>query len=394
MRQILYKVFQNRQNNWQFIFAGVGFVIGLLIMLLAIQLYLQIDRWLNERKGDGQYLIISKKIGLGNTLFLSKAEFGRKEIDEISKQPFIAQVGEFTSNQFEVLAYSKRLGFYTELFFESLPDSLLDIQPENWNWNEKSDILPVVLSKDMLDLYNFGYALGKSQGLPQLSESTAKLLTITIRLRGAGGERTFNGRIVGFSERVPSIIVPPKFMRWANAKIGENKKKNPARLLLKIRNPNDTQLSEYLETKNYQVNQEKLQASKAGGVVQLLMSGVSLVGVLFIALSLVVFLMNFRVVLAEAKDEVRLLIQLGYTIQHLANFLIFYFVIWLSLLLIFTYILLYFLINWVSKITIEMGIASDAGMETTVVLCLIGIGLSVISINILSIFGLLRKVSR
>jgi hypothetical protein len=321
MRKILRKIFRSRQSIGQLLFGSLGFGLGLILLLVALHLYLKIEQALSPRQAKFDYIIINKKINLTNTLFLEKTYFKPAEIEEIKKQAFVEEVGEFVANQFEVTAYSKEISLYTELFFEALPNQFIDEPINDFQWKEGAQSLPVILNQDMLDLYNFGYNLGKSANqtaLPQISKNTAKLLGINIKIKGLKDEMTFRARVVGFSQRIPSILVPGNFMEWANKNIGEGKPNAPARLILKVKNAADPNVAKYIEGKNYQINEERLLASRAGGIIKIVMSVVGILGVLFIGLSIILFLLNFRAIIAEAKEEIRLLRQLGYTIGMLA----------------------------------------------------------------------------
>ena len=48
--------------------------------------------------------------------------------------------------------------------FESIPSHWLDINPTAFKWKKGSDFIPIIVSKEFLNLWNFGFA--KSQGLP------------------------------------------------------------------------------------------------------------------------------------------------------------------------------------------------------------------------------------
>jgi hypothetical protein len=391
MRKLLRKIFRAKQNQGQFFFAGLGFLIGLLLLLVSVQLYIQINRLLDDRNKYPEYLIISKKINFGNTLFLSKPGFTSQEMEDLKEQTFTEDIGAFVSNQFEVIAFSNQLRFYSELFFEGIDNRFIDDVPANFKWEENEEEIPVILSHDMLDLYNFGYAMGKGGGMPQLSASTAKLVSISIKVRGMKGEKTFKGKIVGFTQRIPSILVPKNFVEWANANLGFGETKNPSRLIVKVNNPSDPAVASYFKQKDYQINEDRLQASKAGGIVKVIMSVVGVVGIFFISLSFVIFMMNFRLIIAEAKEEIRLLIQLGYTTKMIAGFLVSYFLIYISVIVSITFIALYFALQYVSAFFIEKNLEISAQMEPMVIFtALLFIGLT-IALNLFSIFRLLNK---
>jgi len=375
--KILAKLFGSRKNNLQIVVAGFGFLVGLLLLMVALQLYIKVNHLLSNRQKISEYIILSKKINLNNTISMGRSNFSKKEIELMRQQPFIDKVGLFTSNQYEVVAYSKgKIPFLTELFFESIPDDLIDEKPKEWYWDESSNTVPVIVAQDMLNLYNFGFALGK--GLPQLSRSTIGLITVNIIVRGAQGEKEYYGKIVGFSERIPSVIVPESFMKWANKNIGENREENPSRVILKVNNPTDPRLASFFEKNEYQINQDRLQASRAGTVIQTVMSLIGIIGFFFILLSFVIFLTNFRVILAEAQREIELLKQLGYGTEILRNFLMSYFILFVLFLTFIAFVLLYFGNQQLMPILTRNGLELNTNLEPITLL----VGLSMVALNI------------
>lgn len=390
MNKILNKIFRSRKSLGQFLFAGLGFLLGLLLLLLSVQLYIQVNKVLNPKNAYPEHLIVSKQVGLGNMLTMARASFRKKDIRKLKQQKFIEDVGEFRSNQYKVIAYAKgKIPFYSELFFESVPDRMLGEIPKGWGWQEGQKLIPVIISKNFLDLYNFGYALGN--GLPQISKSTIGLLTVSIKIEGPQGKASFRGKVVGFSERIPSMIVPESFMLWANKNIGRNEEVNPSRLILKVKNPADPAIAKYLEQKNIQINKDRLNASKAGGVIKIVMSVISILGAFFIALSFVIFMMSFRVVLAESKNEIKLLIQLGYTAQMIGKNLIYFFIAFVSGLAVLTFGLVYYGIHISQRFMIDSGLDVTPGIEPiTILVGLVFTGLT-IGINILVVMRLLNK---
>ena len=160
--QILNKTLWQVNNRWQIIGAAVGTFIGLLLLLLSLQFYCDLKELMDGGNSDDRFVIINKKVNLFNTLG-AKAAFSEEEVQTLLAEDFIDSVGTFQSNLFRVSASSQMLGFYTELFFESLPDRYLDVQDSRWNWRPGQKDVPLIMSRDYLALYNFGFA--PSQGL-------------------------------------------------------------------------------------------------------------------------------------------------------------------------------------------------------------------------------------
>ncbi|MBC7919751.1 MAG: hypothetical protein H7Z75_01535 [Ferruginibacter sp.] len=390
MKALLTKILWSRTGRWQFASAGLGFGLGLLLLLTSLQLYLDVRRLLQTNARRADYLILHKDISLANTLGLAASTFSEAEVDRLRRQPFVEQLGLFTAGQFGATAEgSLAVSFYTQLFFESVPDAFLDEVPDGWRWNEASERLPIIVSQDFLNLYNFGYA--PSQGLPQLSRATIRLVPLRVTIRGPKGQRAYEGRIVGFSDRIASVLVPDSFMRWANRSIGNVPSPPPSRLIVRVSDAADPVLAGYLARFNYQTNNNQLKAGQTGRVVQLAMSLIGVVGLFFIGLSFVLFTTQFRAVIAEAREEITLLLQLGYRAATLAAHLLVYFALFLALTAGLAFGLLALAVSRAQAFAQQQGIALGAGVSGAVLLTGLGFVGLCLAINALSVRRLLRK---
>lgn len=88
------------------------------------------------------------------------------------------------------------------------------------------------------------------------------MMTLDIRMSGRGQVKTLKGRIVGFSNRLNTILVPEDFMNWANSTYGEEKEKSPSRLILEVNNPADERIAQYFQQQGYTTESDKLDAGK------------------------------------------------------------------------------------------------------------------------------------
>lgn len=315
---MLEKILWGNQDSKQIWGAIIGAFLGLFLLLSAIQLYHDI-RSLTEGKGEDRYVLINKKVNIFNTLGASSA-FSQAEIDTLGQQDFITNIGQFTPNTFQVSASSSMLGFYTELFFEAVEDEYLDIQPRKFKWKEGQQEIPVIISRDYLALYNFGFA--PSQGLPQFTQNTIKKVSVDITLKGQGLRQTLSGRIVGFSDRINSVLVPQNFMDWANGKFGNNSKNNVSRLILATDNPYSPTLQQFLKDQNFEVASGKLIGGQVGMVINIVLGLVAFIGLIITILSILVFMLNFELVISRAQADIGLLMQLGYQPKQISELLI------------------------------------------------------------------------
>ncbi len=317
----LQKIFRTETSQKQLLFAGIGFLLGFILMIVSLHVYLQISKTFSSQTNLPNYIVLSKEVTILNLLGASR--FSQTELEELRKQPFTEKLGVFQSGNFKVWAYGNDfIQFQTELFFEAVADEFLMKLPPQWHWTPESQYVPVIIPKDFVDQYNFVYA--PSQGLPLISESILPTLpTVRARIYTNRGEKIINLRIAGFEERIPSILVPESFLKWANETIGnQDTPPNPARIILKVKNPASPELAQYLQEKNYQVSKEKTLISQIAGQVVEIVGAIGVLGIAFILLSIVILTLTFRLILSETQNELALLLQLGYTHKVLANHLI------------------------------------------------------------------------
>jgi hypothetical protein len=152
--------------------------------------------------------------------------FTSDELDKIKALDGVKRIGGFIRNQFPLTLYiwpSGKVGLgaaaKTDLFFESIPDEFLDFIPKDWNWNENSEVVPIMVPKFYLDLWNFGLAPSRVE-YPALSTEAATGMPIELFI-GKNRETTLSGRFVAFSKRINSVLVPANFLKWANKKFGQ-----------------------------------------------------------------------------------------------------------------------------------------------------------------------------
>ena len=163
---------------------------GMMIVLLSVQFYRDVLPVFTE--GDSfmkkDYIIATKKIStLGN--FTGKSNtFSKKEIKELEAQSFTKSVGAFTPSLFKVSAglgmQEASIHLSTEMFFESVPNEYVDVNLDKWHFDEDSHTIPIIIPRNYLNLYNFGFA--QSRSLPKLSEGLMSLIQMDIMMRGNG----------------------------------------------------------------------------------------------------------------------------------------------------------------------------------------------------------------
>ena len=253
-------------------FAGFFFanLLGMLIVLLSVQFYYDVLPVFTQ--GDSfikkDYLIVSKRISMVSSFSGRSNTFSAADIDEIKAQKFCKSVGAFTSSRYKVSASMGVEGMAymsTEMFFESVPDRFVDADLKDWHFAEGDPVVPIILPRSYLTIYNFGFA--QSRSLPKLSEGVVSMLDLNVRLRGNGREGVMKGRVIGFSNRLNTILVPESFMKWSNRLYAPDGDAGPTRLIVEVYNPADDAIARFLQQKGYDTEEDKLDAGKWKSVI-------------------------------------------------------------------------------------------------------------------------------
>lgn len=315
--KLIWKLLRENISKPQLIGFTITSLIGMSIVLLAFQFYFDInpvfsgkDKLLKE-----DYLTITKKVGILGGLSSKATGFSQSEIDDLKNQPFIRHVGAFTPSQFNVFGgfNSQKLGiaFNTEMFFESVPDEFIDVTSDSWRFSPVDNTVPIILPKNYLDLYNFGFAGASS--MPQVSEQLIGLINLDIILSAKNGSRRqMKGRIVGFSNRINSILVPETFMAWANQQFGGGSSQ-PSRLIVEVSNIADPNLSGYFKDRGFEISGDNTTASRISFFLKIIIGIVISVGVVICILSFFILILSIYLLLEKNMSKLRILRLIGYS---------------------------------------------------------------------------------
>ncbi len=322
---MIWKLLKKNISIGQMAGYAIANLIGLAIVLSAIRFYSDVsvlfDSGSEESVATEDFLVISKPVSLLNTITGASSGFTPADVDDILAQPWAASAGEFTSADFNVGASIELggAGFSSFLFLESVPDEFLDVKPRKWRFNPSAGTtaeVPIIISKDYLALYNFGFASGR--GLPQISEGIVSDVPIVLRLSGNGHNDYMRARIVGFSSRLNTIAVPEDFMTWANARYSSAEPDNPSRLIVRVNRPGDPAINEYFKEKGYEVAGDKVDSGKASYFLTVLTSVVIAVGGVISLLALFILMLSIFLLMQKNRDKIRDLLLLGYSPSQVA----------------------------------------------------------------------------
>ena len=266
------------------------------------------------------FIIATKKISALGSFAGKSNTFSAEEIADLKKQPFTKTIGAFTPSQFKVSAGlgMKEAGIHlsTDMFFESVPDEFVDIKLDKWYFDENTHTIPIIIPRNYLNLYNFGFA--QSRSLPKLSEGLMSLIQMDIMMRGNGRVEQYKGNIVGFSNRLNTILVPQSFMKWANENFAPNAEAQPARLIIEVSNPADSAIASYFQKKGYETEDGKLDAGKTTYFLRLIVGIVLGVGLFISILSFYILMLSIFLLLQKNTTKLESLLLIGYSPNKVA----------------------------------------------------------------------------
>ena len=299
-------------------FAGFAFanLFGMIIVLLGYQFYRDVLPVFTSPDSfmKSNYVILSKKIGAGSTLSGRANTFTGAEIDDLAGQKFVGKVGRFTSTEYRVDAKMGINGqplIDSELFFESVPDGFVDTSSDAWHYEAGSREVPIILPRTYINMYNFGFA--QSRSLPKISEGLVGMIDFHIFIHGNGRSDDFKGRVIGFSNRLNTILVPQSFMDWSNSVYAPGRSSQPTRLIVEMTNPGDENIAKYLDSKGIEVDDDKLQAEKTTYFLRTMVSVVMVVGGVISLLSFYILMLSIYLLVQKNTTKLENLMLIGYS---------------------------------------------------------------------------------
>ena len=289
---------------------------GMIIVLLSVQFYQDVIPVFTAEDSfmRSDFLIVNKKIGTASTINGSSNTFNQTEVDDLAQQPFVSRMGKFTNANYKADVSMRVNGVSVlnngEISFESIPDSFVDTPLRNWNYQPGEKTIPIILPRIYLTMYNFGFA--QTHALPKLSDGLVGMIDFHIFVHGKHREAQFKGKVIGFSNRLSSILVPQAFMDWSNDTFAPGETHAPTRLIVQVNNPSDPQFTKYLDQKGYEIENDKLNTEKTTYFLRLLVMMVVGVGLVISALSFYILMLSIYLLVQKNTHKLENLLLIGY----------------------------------------------------------------------------------
>jgi len=319
--KLLWKLLRQHISIGQFCGFALANLFGMIIILAGFQFYKDVLPVFTSEDSfmKADYLMVTKHIGTTNTISGQSTTFSNRDIEDLSQQSFIKKVGAFTSTNYKI---DTRMGINgqqilnTEMFFESVPDEFVDINLRDWHYNAGDTIVPIILPRTYINMYNFGFA--QSHSLPQISDGLMGMIELQMLARGNNKQQQFKGKVVAFSSSISSILVPQSFMDWSNENFAPNEDVQPVRLLIEVTNPADENVTSYMEDNGLDIESDKLNAEKTTYFLRLVVSLVMVIGLIISILSFYILMLSIYLLVQKNTVKLQNLLLIGYQTKTVA----------------------------------------------------------------------------
>lgn len=315
--RLIWKLLRKHISIFELAVFFVANLIGMAVILAGVQIYSDVRPMLDGEKSliGNEYMIVTRpveRVGIG------APTFSDDDIADFKQQEFVVDLGQFAASQFEVsgsvMFNGRRLS--TMMFFEAVPDSFIDVTSRDWHFKPGSTTIPIILPRNYLNLYNFGFS--QTQKLPQITEDMIKRIELGIRVSGDDMIHDYTGRVVGFSDRLNTILVPMEFMTWANGHYAAAKESDPTRLILEVENPGAPEVMNYLQEHGYAAEDKPAESSKALFILKASVAVIIGIGIIFSILSIIILTLSIFLLLQKNITKLENLILIGHKPSYVA----------------------------------------------------------------------------
>ena len=328
--RLLFKLLKQNVSITQILGFVIVNLIGGVIVLFGVQAYKDFD---TLEKSEEQLLskssiVITKSVSALNSAKGVARTFSDSEIEELNEFASVASVSGFKTSNFKVkavFAFDESSGFNTDLFLDAVPDEFVKNAYESinsdrieWKGSVDSDTVPLILPRNYLNLYNFGYAA--SSGNPVVSEKLLGKFPIKLIMKdknGAGKEYT--GIVCGLTNKINTILVPWNFVVEANKKFSDGEEKRPTRLIITTDAKEfDESIVDFIDEKGYIIEGDSSHVRLQNFIYALLFVVIG-IGFVFSLLAFFMLVISIMLLIEKNKEKISNLYSMGYSVGRIAK---------------------------------------------------------------------------
>ena len=326
-------ILNHSRPKTKLILSMIGLLISLFIISSVCQLFLDINYLLkaNNSKNEFEYIQISKEIGIATSLGLKSGSFSTTEIQAIKSKKFICDVGPLNSNDFRV--YGRFAGNSFDMFLTSVKNSFIDTDLSEFVWKKNDDFVPLIISNQFLTLMN--HAVLPSQGQRPIPKIVLKQAIVNLDLTKGSKLLKTKAKVIGFSDRISSVLVPESFLNFANKELSGKINSKVSMLILKVIDSGSKPLFNFLAQNNYEVSGEMSLINSAKSILGIVIFVLLIFGGVLLLLSISLNLSQLKMIVIENKSRIQMLVLLGYSPKSIVNSILKSGLLVLSIILVF-----------------------------------------------------------
>lgn len=297
-------------------------IVGVAIIIVSLQFFFDIKKALDNDSQDNEYVILNKKVGTLSGLLSSDMSFTSSEVEKLKSMEGVLSVGEFLSSNFNVNTgvniSSMGVKFTTEMFFESIDNEYIDVELKDWKFDPNDGFVPIIVPVNYINLYNIGFA--PSNGLPKLSKNVIKGVSLDVIVSDRqGSRRQFEGRIVGFSSRISTILAPVEFVEWGNKNYSVKDDSRPSRLILKINPSRSDSIIKSIDKFGYEVENKVFNYEKVSRIISFILAITLIIGIVITVLSIFLLILSLFLLIQRNQEKIFNLFILGFNTRSITR---------------------------------------------------------------------------
>jgi hypothetical protein len=310
---MLKKVLFQNQDKTQLFIAVLGSVIGMIFLISSIHYLIRVNEFGKGEEILGpNTMIIQKKVSNSSSLKITKNDFSNEEIERFKNESFVADAQAVICNNFNVLLLTDDPlvpKFSSDVFLQTVNAKFLDVPSKKWTWKEGDTIVPIVMPRDFLVMLN---TFMSASGIPQVSEDLAKDINFKLRISNETKKDFITARIVGFTNEIPSLLVPESFMSYANQKYATVKENKITNVMISSKEGEFGEMEKFLEERGLESRKSQVVIGKLKSIVSTLFVVLLVISVVTVVVSGLVLIQYMQLLIANNQYQIRTLLRLGY----------------------------------------------------------------------------------
>ena len=326
---MLNKLLFKNQDRKQLIIAMIGALLGITFLITSIHYIIKLNEFgAGEDILGPNTMIVQKRVSNTSTLGLTKTDFSQKELDKMKAKHFIKEVKPVISNNFDVFfrtADSLVPPFSSVVFIQTIDRDFLDTQPENWQWKEGDEFVPMIMPREFLIMLN---TFMSATGIPPISDDLAKDINFEFKLSNNSNtqKETVQVKIAGFSNEVSSLLVHEYFMNYGNLTFSDGSVQKITQVMISGEEGKFGLVEELLEQKGLESKKSQMVVGKLKSIIGTLFGVVLGISIIAVFMSGLVLIQYLQLLITRNAYEARTLMRMGYHPERIIKTFFMYFV--------------------------------------------------------------------